>query len=525
MVDLLLLTAQKQPGFASFVHAEASALLPCVCDTAAASAASLSAVHEGGPWLLQSATMTAATAAALARRAVSFDVLRITARARGNLAELRHPQAAAAAAAAGAADAAAAACASDELCADVRIVSPGTPLTTKRRSQVMQVLRLRGPRQQQRRQQQQQQQQQQPSASPDPVARAVTIVLCHDAHSGALRQCFMGEPVVAEGGHAAAVVGEAASGGGGGGGGGGGRGGGDGGNGSATGMPPRLSVLVCNLARVRRRAACLDPFCGAGTLLQAARALGASLALGADVALPGGGGGWGAADAVRANIWHGSLRAATAGGGTFDCIVADPPFGRREPRLDRFGRPARAGSGGASAVERTAAANAILRPLLELAAAALVPGGRAVLTAVSFPGAVGDWRVGGGEAEAEVEAPLTSVAAVAAAAAAAAAVAVAAAAAAAGAMVAPPLPPPQPLACTAGAAPDAAAAALAAGAALRLGSVLNDGGAAARRARSCLAVAGVCRQLWAKTKGGGWTVARDFIVLEKMMQLPGDGAS
>lgn len=130
--------------------------------------------------------------------------------------------------------------------------------------------------------------------------------------------------------------------------------------GSATSMPPLLAGLTATFAGVFPGSAVLDPCCGSGSLLAAARSQRAcGLAMGSDAlaaALPRDSGDprcdWLVQDARRLAD---SLRRARY----FDAVVADPPYGVR-----------------AAAHGSDAALAPILAALISLAGLCLVPGGR-----------------------------------------------------------------------------------------------------------------------------------------------------
>ena len=153
--------------------------------------------------------------------------------------------------------------------------------------------------------------------------------------------------------------------------------------GGSTAMRPELSALMCNLGKVKQGHLVLDPFCGTLSSLAAASAQGA-LTFGADVTPhtttsamatsglgaatgatvaaeeplgshveleavepTGGAGGTVAGQAksrsagpeiLRANIWQSPWRQSNVGL-SFDCILTDPPYGRRERRVGPWGEP------------------------------------------------------------------------------------------------------------------------------------------------------------------------------------------
>eukprot|EP00667_Euglena_gracilis_P012872 EG_transcript_13243 len=101
-----------------------------------------------------------------------------------------------------------------------------------------------------------------------------------------------------------------------------------GGPGGPTAMQPALALATCSLAGVRSGAVALDPFCGSGALLIAARRRGATLAVGTDVAATHFGPNDGGPGVVRlqcdiAHLPH--LLPASC----VHCIVTDVPYGHR----------------------------------------------------------------------------------------------------------------------------------------------------------------------------------------------------
>jgi len=136
----------------------------------------------------------------------------------------------------------------------------------------------------------------------------------------------------------------------------------------ATSLKPQFAALLCNLAKVRAHDFVLDPFCGSGTISDALEALNA-IPFNADVTSS-------PQCTVVCNIWHNCWR------GTFDAIVTDPPFSRRERRVD--GCVQEETNIEDSPQERLAKAYTILDPLFDLARL-LKPRGRLVFTFVNYP--------------------------------------------------------------------------------------------------------------------------------------------
>ena len=194
----------------------------------------------------------------------------------------------------------------------------------------------------------------------------------------------------------------------------------------STPIKPELSFIMANLARVRRGSLCVDPFCGTGSLLMAAAALGAhTLGTDIDVATLLG---TGCASGEGSDVGAGTRANCASVSGSereegpapelvgcdvlsarhpclrlrrlVDCIITDPPYGLRHPEwrtsvpdgaldADEGATEAEAAAGEAQRQRRRTTTRAdheqlhalqlqVYTKVFELAAGLLVSGGRLV---------------------------------------------------------------------------------------------------------------------------------------------------
>ena len=138
-----------------------------------------------------------------------------------------------------------------------------------------------------------------------------------------------------------------------------------------TPLKPALAKIMSNLCEVKPSSLCLDPFVGSGSLFQNCHSL---LNIGIDASSSR----LGCFDAasiksenIIGNIFQGYFR----GGEIFDCIICDPPYGRREKHIDSHGND---GARHQSNEERALAQFKILTPLFQLASSNLRENGKMV---------------------------------------------------------------------------------------------------------------------------------------------------
>ena len=146
-----------------------------------------------------------------------------------------------------------------------------------------------------------------------------------------------------------------------------------------TPLKPALAKIMSNLCEVKPSSLCLDPFVGSGSLFQNCHSL---LNIGIDASSSR----LGCFDDcvkkkenIIGNIFQGYFRA----GEIFDCIICDPPYGRREKHIDSHGND---GARHQSNEERALAQFKILTPLFQLASSTLRENGKMVFGFFNYPG-------------------------------------------------------------------------------------------------------------------------------------------
>jgi hypothetical protein len=150
----------------------------------------------------------------------------------------------------------------------------------------------------------------------------------------------------------------------------------------STALRPSLCQLLCNLAKISKYSLVYDPFCGSRSILRVAEELG-GYCLGSDAfekhlnLIPqeqqqqqG--------NIFISNIYHQQVVGGGdrgRGGGQFDAIICDPPYGRREKHVDEKGIDF---ANHQTSEERALSQFRILTPLLQLSSQSLKVGGRLV---------------------------------------------------------------------------------------------------------------------------------------------------
>lgn len=190
----------------------------------------------------------------------------------------------------------------------------------------------------------------------------------------------------------------------------------------STPLKPLLGRILCNLAKVGHGSIVYDPFCGYGSILHQAQAYGA-YCIGSDVLIPFSGGirppthSNESSDRFQGNIYH-FLRfnrsherighdliddsnaltsSSTCSHGDMDedlmrsyrglfvdCIVTDPPYGRRERHVDINNHDELAQKH-ATNDDRARERFEVIRPVLRLAESMLLAGGRLVFLFLNYP--------------------------------------------------------------------------------------------------------------------------------------------
>lgn len=154
---------------------------------------------------------------------------------------------------------------------------------------------------------------------------------------------------------------------------------------ASTALKLPLCKLICNLGKITNNSFCYDPFCGSGTILRIVHELG-GYCLGSDVyqkqlmlsldnnkgnnIIEG--------NIFQANIYHQTLRDCHQ----FDCIICDPPYGRREKHVNEYGIDAVQHE---TNDERALTQFKILIPLINLSSKLLKLGGRLVFLFLNYP--------------------------------------------------------------------------------------------------------------------------------------------
>jgi len=146
----------------------------------------------------------------------------------------------------------------------------------------------------------------------------------------------------------------------------------------ATPLRQALGNIMCNLALVRPSSFCFDPFVGSGSLLNACQRHRA-VVIGADALLDHVfRDQCGSQERILSNVYTSPLR----DGPILDAILCDPPYGRREKHVDKYGHfDARHETNEARALAQFQ----ILKPLFLIASLNLRPGGRLVFGFFNFP--------------------------------------------------------------------------------------------------------------------------------------------